>query len=127
MARTRWSPLALTFTSRTNVFALQAFKQGLFEVQDEGSQLIAEACGVRPGQPVVDAWRGRGRQDAGAGGADENKGRLVACDCDGRRLLELKQRARRAGVHNWSRAASRKAASGAARIRRTWSARPMWC
>src|SRR5439155_708088 len=60
VAPTRWSPHALTFTGRTNVFALKAFKAGLFEVQDEGSQLIAEACGARPGQIVVDACAGAG-------------------------------------------------------------------
>src|SRR2546430_5789630 len=30
-----------------------------------------------------------------------NKGRLIACDRDGRRLDEMRPRARRAGVHNW--------------------------
>src|SRR5207302_1065322 len=40
---TRCSPWGVTFTGRTNVFALRAFKAGLFEVQDEGSQLIALA------------------------------------------------------------------------------------
>jgi len=116
VARTRWSPLALTFTSRTNVFALKAFKQGLFEVQDEGSQLIAEACGVRPGQLVVDACAGAGGKTLALAAQMENKGRLVACDRDGRRLLELKQRARRDGVHNWEPRSVAEGASGAARI-----------
>src|SRR5256885_13584358 len=47
---TRLSPWGVTFTGRTNVFALRAFKAGLFEVQDEGSQPIALACHARPGQ-----------------------------------------------------------------------------
>jgi 16S rRNA (cytosine967-C5)-methyltransferase len=99
--KTRYSPLGLTFTSRTNVFALRAFKQGLFEVQDEGSQLIAEACHARPGQIVVDACAGAGGKSLALAAGMDNKGRLIACDRDGRRLDELRQRARRAGVHNW--------------------------
>src|SRR5581483_2174783 len=44
---TRLSPWGVIFTGRTNVFSLRAFKGGLFEVQDEGSQLIALACEAR--------------------------------------------------------------------------------
>ncbi|HYY53421.1 MAG TPA: RNA methyltransferase [Myxococcales bacterium] len=98
---TRFSPWGVTFTGRTNVFALRAFKAGLFEVQDEGSQLIALACEVRPGQMVVDACAGAGGKTLALASEMQNKGRLVACDRDGRRLDELRPRARRAGVHNW--------------------------
>jgi 16S rRNA (cytosine967-C5)-methyltransferase len=98
---TRHSLDGLTFTSRTNVFALAAFKQGLFEVQDEGSQLIAEACNARPGQIVVDACAGAGGKSLALAAAMQNKGRLIACDRDGRRLDEFRLRSRRASVHNW--------------------------
>ena len=98
---TRFSPWGVTFTGRTNVFALRAFKEGLFEVQDEGSQLIALACEARPGQLVVDACAGAGGKALALASEMHNKGRLVACDRDGRRLDELRPRARRAGVHNW--------------------------
>jgi 16S rRNA (cytosine967-C5)-methyltransferase len=83
------------------VFALRAFKKGLFEVQDEGSQLIALACQARPGQLVVDACAGAGGKALALAGEMHNKGRLIACDRDSRRLDEMRPRARRAGVHNW--------------------------
>src|SRR2546428_7308312 len=98
---TRFSPWGITFTGRTNVFALRAFKAGLFEVQDEGSQLIALACEARPGQVVIDACAGAGGKALALASEMHNKGRLVACDRDGRRLHELRPPARRAGVHNW--------------------------
>jgi len=98
---TRLSPWGVTFTGRTNVFALRAFKAGLFEVQDEGSQLIALACQVRPGQLVVDACAGAGGKSLALASEMRNKGRLIAADRDSRRLDELRPRARRAGVHNW--------------------------
>ena len=77
---TRLSPWGVTFTGRTNVFALKAFKAGLFEVQDEGSQLIALACEARPGQVVVDACAGAGGKALALAGEMHNKGRLIACD-----------------------------------------------
>ena len=98
---TRLSPWGIVFTGRTNVFALRAFKAGLFEVQDEGSQLIALASQARPGQLVVDACAGAGGKALALASEMHNKGRLIAADRDGRRLDELRPRARRAGVHNW--------------------------
>src|SRR5213075_1883434 len=98
---TKLSPWGVIFTGRTNVFALRAFKAGLFEVQDEGSQLIALACEARPGQLVVDACAGAGGKTLALASEMRNKGRLVACDRDSRRIDELRPRARRAGVHNW--------------------------
>jgi 16S rRNA (cytosine967-C5)-methyltransferase len=98
---TRISPWGVTFTGRTNVFALKAFKAGLFEVQDEGSQLIALGCEARPGQLVVDACAGAGGKTLALASEMHNKGRLIACDRDLRRLDELRPRARRNGVHNW--------------------------
>jgi 16S rRNA (cytosine967-C5)-methyltransferase len=98
---TKLSPWGVIFTGRTNVFALRAFKAGLFEVQDEGSQLIALACDARPGHLVVDACAGAGGKTLALAAEMRNKGRLVASDRDGRRLDELRPRARRAGVHNW--------------------------
>ena len=113
---TRWSPQALTFTGRTNVFALKAFKAGLFEVQDEGSQLIAEACGARPGQIVVDACAGAGGKALALMAEMRNRGKLIACDRDGRRLDELRLRARRDGAHNWEARSVPEGASGEARL-----------
>src|SRR5438309_6540727 len=113
---TRLSPWGVTFTGRTNVFALRSFKAGLFEVQDEGSQLIALACEARPGQLVVDACAGAGGKTLALASEMRNKGRLVASDRDGRRLDALRPRARRAGVHNWEARAVPESAAGDARI-----------
>jgi 16S rRNA (cytosine967-C5)-methyltransferase len=110
------SPWGVVFTGRTNVFALKAFKAGLFEVQDEGSQLIALACAARPGQLVVDACAGAGGKALALASEMHNKGRLVACDRDSRRLDEMRPRARRAGVHNWEARGVPEGASGEARL-----------
>jgi 16S rRNA (cytosine967-C5)-methyltransferase len=97
---TRFSPWGLVLDGRENAFALPAFREGRFEIQDEGSQLIALACGARPGQTVVDACAGAGGKALALAAEMRNKGSLHALDPDEERLGEARRRARRAGVHN---------------------------
>ncbi len=97
---TRFSPWGLVLDGRENAFALDAFQAGRFEIQDEGSQLIALACGARPGWTVVDACAGAGGKSLALAAEMRNKGSLHALDADPERLAEARRRARRAGVHN---------------------------
>src|SRR6266540_2249262 len=97
---TRFSPWGLVLDGRENAFALASFKEGRFEIQDEGSQLIALACGARAGFTVVDACAGAGGKALALAAEMHNKGSLHALDSDAERLDEARRRARRAGVHN---------------------------
>ena len=99
-APTRFSPWGLVLDGHESAFALRAFKEGRFEMQDEGSQLIALACGARPGWIVVDACAGAGGKSLALAAEMHNKGSLHALDVDAERLSEARRRARRAGVHN---------------------------
>ena len=83
----------------TVVERMADYEAGLFEVQDEGSQLIAEACAVQPGQIVIDLCAGAGGKTLALAVAMANEGRLIACDVDRARLSRLRPRAERAGVH----------------------------
>ena len=93
-------PLALKLPERANVFVTQSFKDGLFEVQDASSQLVAELLDVQPGQRVVDTCAGAGGKSLHLAALMENKGQLIAMDIYGSKLKELKRRARRNGAHN---------------------------
>ncbi len=95
---TRWAPDGLHLLDRVNVPALASFREGWFEVQDEGSQLLAMLLPVRPGWTVVDACAGAGGKSLALAAAMGNRGRLWACDVDRRRLARLPPRARRAGA-----------------------------
>jgi 16S rRNA (cytosine967-C5)-methyltransferase len=97
---TRHSPWGLVLDGHQNAFSLRAFQEGWFEIQDEGSQLIALACAARPGQVVVDACAGAGGKALALAAEMRNKGSLNALDADADRLEEARRRARRAGVHN---------------------------
>lgn len=91
---------ALILKERANVFMTQAFKDGLFEVQDAGSQLIAPFLQVEPGMRVMDACAGAGGKALHLAALMENKGQIIATDIYKSKLNELKRRARRAGAHN---------------------------
>jgi len=93
------APQGLVVTSqRPNLLALDSFRAGLFEVQDEGSQLVAALCEVRPGETVLDACAGAGGKTLALAAALRGEGRLVACDPDAERLQRLALRAQRAGA-----------------------------
>jgi 16S rRNA (cytosine967-C5)-methyltransferase len=93
-------PHALKLKERTNVFTTDAFKEGLFEVQDASSQLVADFLDVQPGQRVVDTCAGAGGKTLHLAALMENKGQLIALDIYSKKLAELKRRAKRAGAHN---------------------------
>ncbi|HEV2302243.1 MAG TPA: RsmB/NOP family class I SAM-dependent RNA methyltransferase [Stellaceae bacterium] len=102
---TPWSPLGLRLAGRAPLSALAAFKEGLVEVQDEGSQLAALLAGVRPHMRVVDFCAGAGGKTLALAAQMRNRGTLVACDVSARRLERAAQRLRRAGVSNVERRA----------------------
>lgn len=86
--------------TRVNAYALPSFAEGWFELQDEGSQLLAEVVAPPPGGTVVDACAGAGGKTLALGAMLRNRGRLVASDVDRHKLTELGKRARRAGLTN---------------------------
>ena len=67
---------------------------GLVEVQDAGSQIIANACAARAGETVVDLCAGAGGKTLALAADMQNDGRLIACDTDRGRLDRLAERAR---------------------------------
>ncbi len=91
---------ALQLVERANVFSTEAFKNGMFEVQDASSQLVADFLDVQPGQRVVDTCAGAGGKTLHLAALMQNKGQIIAMDIYEKKLKELKRRARRAGAHN---------------------------
>ena len=93
-------PNALKLKERANVFQTEAFKNGLFEVQDASSQLVAEFLDVQPGMRVVDACAGAGGKSLHIACLMENKGQIIALDIYENKLQELKRRAKRNSAFN---------------------------
>jgi 16S rRNA (cytosine967-C5)-methyltransferase len=100
VAPTRLSPLGIRVAGRTTLGNHLGFKDGLFEVQDEGSQLCAALVDAKPGMSVMDLCAGAGGKTLALAAQMHNKGRLIAADLSVARLERSKLRLRRAGVHN---------------------------
>jgi 16S rRNA (cytosine967-C5)-methyltransferase len=94
------SPMGLLFETRVNAFGLSTFREGFFEVMDEGSQLVAEAVAPPPRGRVVDACAGAGGKTLALAALLDGQGRILALDNNGKKLEELRRRARRAGLSN---------------------------
>ena len=100
---TRFSPWGLRVATRQPVTGTRAFQEGLVEVQDEGSQLIALLTDARPGMRVLDFCAGAGGKTLALAATMGNRGRLIACDVHAPRLDGAVRRLRRAGVDNAER------------------------
>ncbi len=85
-------------SERPTVTGLDAWRRGLFEVQDEGSQMLAALVEARPGETVLDFCAGAGGKSLALAADMQNRGVLHAFDPDGEKLLRLRDRANRAGV-----------------------------
>lgn len=93
-------PDALILKERANVFLTDAFKQGLFEVQDASSQLVAPLLDVQPGMRVVDTCAGAGGKTLHLASLMQNKGQIIAMDIYESKQKQLKIRAKRNGAFN---------------------------
>jgi 16S rRNA (cytosine967-C5)-methyltransferase len=76
------------------------FLKGLFEIQDEGSQLVAALTGAGPDMQVVDLCAGGGGKTLELAALMDNSGQIYATDSDARRLAPIHDRLARAGVRN---------------------------
>ena len=94
---TRLSPWGIRLASETRLDEHPAFLEGLIEVQDEGSQLIAFACDPKATAKILDLCAGAGGK-ALALAAAEPRAAILATDTNRARLQNLAPRAERAGA-----------------------------
>jgi len=99
-APTPYSPWGLRVEGKPALTRLPAYTAGQFEVQDEGSQLLALLTDAKRGEMVVDFCAGAGGKTLALGAAMRNTGRLYAFDVSGHRLDSLKPRLARSGLSN---------------------------
>ena len=95
---TSHSAIGLRLSDGGSVEQSEAWRQGLVEVQDEGSQLICLGSGTAPGLTVVDLCAGAGGKTLALAAEMGNDGRIVAADTDRARLSRMAPRLERAGV-----------------------------
>jgi 16S rRNA (cytosine967-C5)-methyltransferase len=95
-----YSPYALHVVSHKDVFRTSAFREGLFEMQDEGSQLLGWVLDPKPRGLIIDACAGAGGKTLLLAGMLRNRARILSVDIFENKLTRLRERARRAGVSN---------------------------
>jgi 16S rRNA (cytosine967-C5)-methyltransferase len=94
------APDGIIFHKKIHFFGLTEFREGLFEIQDEGSQLASALVGATPGQQVLDFCAGSGGKTLAFGPHMQGKGQIFLHDIRPRALAEAKIRLRRSGMQN---------------------------
>jgi 16S rRNA (cytosine967-C5)-methyltransferase len=94
------SSLGIVFKKRIPFFEMKEFKDGFFEVQDEGSQMVAAMVQPQGGQQVMDYCAGSGGKTLGFAYRMQNKGQIYLHDVRQIALTQAKKRFLRAGIQN---------------------------
>ncbi len=97
---TPYSPWGLRIAGKPSLNKSEGFLRGDFEVQDEGSQLLALLLDAKRGEMVVDFCAGAGGKTLAIGAGMRSTGRLYAFDTSAHRLDALKPRLKRSGLSN---------------------------
>lgn len=93
-----WSPVGIHIRSSARPASLPGFREGLFTVQDESSQLASLFLAPLPGERVLDLCAAPGGKATHLAQLMENRGALLACDRDGRKLGRIEETAARLGL-----------------------------
>lgn len=95
---TKLSPFGITFENHINVRDLREFKQGLFEIQDEGSQLISQVMPIGSNDKVLDYCAGTGGKSLAIYARMLGRAQVDAYDISTSRLKQLKLRSDKLGT-----------------------------
>ncbi len=96
---TSYAPDGVFFSKpKRSIPNIEAFKGGLFAVQDEAAQLVTLLLDPQPGETILDACSGLGGKTGHIAQMMKNSGKLVAMDKDENKLLRLESEMHRLGV-----------------------------
>jgi len=87
------------FGLRQDLAQMSIFVEGMVQVQDEASQLIAHLLSPQPGERVLDLCSGFGGKSTHFGMLMKNEGTVLSVDKSAWKIEELKENARRQGIH----------------------------
>ncbi len=86
------------FNPKRSIPNIEAFENGLFQVQDEAAQLVTLHLNPQSGETILDACAGLGGKTGHIAQMMKNSGRLVAMDKDENKLMRLESEMHRLGV-----------------------------
>jgi len=97
---TSFSPIGLRGKEHTNFSALEPFRKGLVDTQDESSQLVTMLVDAKPDMKVIDLCAGAGGKSLALSEMMHNKGEIVSCDSSAARLSRMESRREKLGAAN---------------------------
>lgn len=89
---------ALQVKGLANVTEFPAYRDGLFQIQDEASILVSHLLDPSPGELVIDVCSAPGGKTTHLAQLMENKGSILAMDSNQSRLITVKNNCRRLGI-----------------------------
>jgi 16S rRNA (cytosine967-C5)-methyltransferase len=89
---------ALVVDTPAGIFETDAFREGLFIVQDEGSMLVSKILDPRPGERIIDVCAAPGGKSTHIAQLMRNKGSIEAWDIHTHRLRLIQQNSERLGT-----------------------------
>lgn len=95
------TPFGILLKKRFPCMTLPEFQKGYFELQDSGSQQIAELIKAGPKDQVMDFCAGSGGKSLAFAYKLQGKGQLYLHDVRSRPLAEAKRRLKRADISNY--------------------------
>lgn len=91
-------PDGIVVTSHGMLDALAPLREGLCQVQDESSMLVAHVLGAAPGMTVIDACAAPGGKTTHIAQRMENRGKIYAFDVYEGKIARIENNARRLGI-----------------------------
>lgn len=91
------SPAAFMFDERLKLDDNELFRNGFYEIQDEGSQLISYALSPVNNSKILDACAGAGGKSLHLADMTSDTAEIIASDTEFGRLKEIEKRAKRCG------------------------------
>ena len=93
-----WVPDGIVLDSHGALDELAALREGLAQVQDESSMLVAHILGAEPGMTVIDACAAPGGKTTHIAQRMENRGRILAFDIYEEKIRRIERNAKRLGI-----------------------------
>ena len=93
-----WVPDGIVLAAHGALDELAALREGLAQVQDESSMLVAHVLGAEPGMTVIDACAAPGGKTTHIAQRMKNRGRILAFDIYEEKIRRIESNAKRLGI-----------------------------
>jgi len=97
-AMSKWAPEGIVCTEYPAIARMKSLQEGLFQVQDESSMLVAHVLDPQPGEFIIDACGAPGGKSTHIATLMRNAGRVLSTDLYEHKLAITRENASRLGI-----------------------------